>query len=57
MRWCRGLGHIEFALNKISAQGNGLLSIELVFGCKLYHPLDIVLGTLVVYYAITGLEG
>ena len=38
----------NFALNTISAQGTGLFLVELVFGCKLHHPKDIVLGNPVV---------
>ena len=47
-RWCEVLGHVEFALNTTSAQGTSLSPAELVFGCKLHHPVDIVLGTPVV---------
>ena len=48
-RWSEVLGHVEFALNTASAQGTGFLPAELVFGCKLHHSEDIVLGTPVIY--------
>ena len=47
-RRCGVLGHVEFALNTTSMQGTGLSPAELVFGYKLSHPIDIVLGTPIV---------
>ena len=42
------LNHVEFALNTTSAQGTGISPVELVFGCKLHHPVDIVFSISIV---------
>ena len=47
-RWCEVLGHVEFAINTTSEQGTGFSPTELVFGCKLHYPLDIVFDTPIV---------